>query len=94
MWCSDENSWFIWPFSDSAEPTIEPPCNKCCRNVDDTEEEDRVVSLIDYRRNVTPGTRNPLGIQTTPVLDDFPLFNLCRVESNPLDNQLIITNRI
>src|SRR5690349_17252407 len=97
LWHPGQNSlesWFLYnsPVPSSPAP-ISPLTKKRRRNADDTEEE-QVTSLIDFRRGTTPTTRNLLGISSTLILDDFPLFNLRRVEENPVTGQLIITNRV
>ena len=97
LWRPDHNSlesWFLYnrPVPPPLAP-ISPLTKKRRRNADDSEEE-RVTSLIDFRRGTTPTTRNLLGISSTLILDDFPLFNLRRVEENPVTGQLIITNRV
>ena len=90
LWSPSGNSWDNLVFSELDEPIPEPPKKKRRRNIDDSEE-DRVTSLTDWRRGVTETTRNPLGISTTQVLDEFPWYNLRRVEEYP-DGQVIIEN--
>ena len=84
---SDEEPWF----ADLLEPLQEPPQKKRRWNSDRSEDEP-VVSLVDFRRGVTPSTRNALGITTTPNLDDIPLFNQRRVTIHSETGQLIVDN--
>ena len=97
LWRPGQNSLESWLLYNRPVPSppapISPLTKKRRRNADDSEEE-RVTSLIDFRRGTTPTTRNLLGISSTLILDDFPLFNLRRVEENPVTGQLIITNRV
>jgi hypothetical protein len=104
LWCPADNSMDDWSYLDNfKEPLFFT--NKCHRMEEDAciteyryyrpyQGEELPTSLADYRQNVTPTTRNALGIQTTPVLEDFPLFNLRCIEQNPVTHDLLITNCI
>ena len=97
LWHPGQNSlesWFLYNYLEPSPPAPSNPAAKKRRHNADYSEEEWVTSLIDYHRGTTPTTRNPLGISSTLILDDFPLFSLRQVDENPVTGQLIITNRI